>query len=150
MPSLNLIRTANIISLISIAIVSRPSLSSNAFINPVNHLKRTTNIRNLSSTFQIFQMSNPSEDNSFKRARIQDENIKQSAKVIGTHSGTFQADEALGVWLLRQLPDYYKSKVVRSRDSNVLDKLDIVLDVGEFFFAVTIFERKKSSKIFFI
>ena len=26
------------------------------------------------------------------------------AVTIGTHSGTFQADEAMGVWLLRQLP----------------------------------------------
>ena len=56
--------------------------------------------------------------------------VSRSDKIIGTHSGTFQADEALGVWMLRQLPDYRNSKVVRSRDTSVLDKLDIVIDVG--------------------
>ena len=53
-----------------------------------------------------------------------------STKVIGTHSGTFQADEAMGVWMLRQLPQYRNSKVVRSRDKEVLKDLDIVIDVG--------------------
>lgn len=51
-------------------------------------------------------------------------------KTIGTHSGTFQADEALGVWMLRQIAEYRHSKVVRSRDADVLKDLDIVLDVG--------------------
>lgn len=49
---------------------------------------------------------------------------------IGTHSGTFQADEALGVWMLRQLPKYANAKLIRSRDLAVLEPLDIVIDVG--------------------
>ena len=49
---------------------------------------------------------------------------------MGTHSGTFQADEALGVWLLRQLPLYSNSTLTRSRDLKVLETLDIVIDVG--------------------
>jgi uncharacterized UPF0160 family protein len=81
-----------------------------------------------------------------------------SKAVIGTHSGSFQADEAMGVWMLQQIPAYRNSKIVRSRDLEstyyvashtrkitmyihithsritgnllVLDKLDIVLDVG--------------------
>lgn len=53
-----------------------------------------------------------------------------STKTIGTHSGTFQADEALGVWLLRQVPAYRSSPVVRSRDPDTLEKCDIVIDVG--------------------
>eukprot|EP00540_Astrosyne_radiata_P020958 CAMPEP_0116828868 /NCGR_PEP_ID=MMETSP0418-20121206/3882_1 /TAXON_ID=1158023 /ORGANISM="Astrosyne radiata, Strain 13vi08-1A" /LENGTH=317 /DNA_ID=CAMNT_0004457779 /DNA_START=148 /DNA_END=1098 /DNA_ORIENTATION=+ len=36
----------------------------------------------------------------------------------------------MGVWMLRQLPEYRNAKVVRSRDKQVLEKLDIVLDVG--------------------
>jgi len=63
----------------------------------------------------------------YKRAKL-DETI--SEKVIGTHSGTFQADEAMGVWLLRSTPEYRNAKVVRSRDLKVLDPLDIVIDVG--------------------
>lgn len=62
-----------------------------------------------------------------KRAKLSD---TASFKVIGTHSGTFQADEAMGVWLLRQTPTYRNAKVVRSRDLAVLDPLDIVIDVG--------------------
>lgn len=65
--------------------------------------------------------------NPFKRAKL-DSSI--SSKVIGTHSGTFQADEALGVWLLRQTAEFRNAKVVRSRDSSVLSDLDIVIDVG--------------------
>ena len=51
---------------------------------------------------------------------------------IGTHSGCFQADEALGVWLLRRLDQFggENAKVVRSRDAAVLDPLFIVIDVG--------------------
>ena len=63
----------------------------------------------------------------FKRAKLQD---AISPKVIGTHSGTFQADEAMGCWLLRQLPDYRNARIVRSRELPVLDGLDIVIDVG--------------------
>jgi len=68
---------------------------------------------------------------SYKRAKPDaDDAIPNSTKVIGTHSGTFQADEAMGVWLLRQLPEYRNSCVVRSRDPAVLEGLDIVIDVG--------------------
>ena len=52
--------------------------------------------------------------------------------VIGTHSGAFQADEALGVWMLRRLEQFggADAQVVRSRDPKVLEPLDIVIDVG--------------------
>lgn len=48
---------------------------------------------------------------------------------IGTHSGNFQCDEALGVWMLRQLPKWRDSALIRSRDHDVLDTCDIVIDV---------------------
>lgn len=67
-------------------------------------------------------------DASFKRARLDEK--PPSSKIIGTHSGTFQADEAMGVFLLRQTAEYRTSKVVRSRDPKVLEPLDIVIDVG--------------------
>ncbi|KAL7576922.1 hypothetical protein ACA910_006680 [Epithemia clementina (nom. ined.)] len=64
----------------------------------------------------------------FKRVKL---DVKQSDKVIGTHSGTFQADEAMGVFLLRQLPEYRNSPVLRSRDIPLLEeKADIIIDVG--------------------
>lgn len=49
---------------------------------------------------------------------------------IGTHSGSFQADEAMGVWMLRKLPEYASATLVRSRDPKVLEPLTIVIDVG--------------------
>jgi hypothetical protein len=53
---------------------------------------------------------------------------------MATHSGTFQCDEALGVWMLRQLPKWRDAELVRSRDSAVLDAVTaeggIVIDVG--------------------
>ena len=49
---------------------------------------------------------------------------------LGTHSGTFQADEALGVWLLRQLPQYRDAPLTRSRDHATLGPLTIVIDVA--------------------
>lgn len=49
---------------------------------------------------------------------------------IGTHSGHFHADEALAVWMLRRLPRFAQAEVVRTRDLEVLDTCDIVVDVG--------------------
>lgn len=76
--------------------------------------------------------SETSSSTMFKRAKLTDAKTSNtsSKKVIGTHSGTFQADEAMGCWLLRQLPQYRNSPIVRSRDPAVLEPLDIVIDVG--------------------
>lgn len=49
---------------------------------------------------------------------------------IGTHSGTFHCDEALGCFLLKQTPQFKDADVVRTRDPKVLQDLDIVVDVG--------------------
>ena len=65
----------------------------------------------------------------YKRAKL-DPSAPASAGTIGTHSGTFQADEALGVWMLRQTEAYRHARVVRSRDPATLGPLEIVIDVG--------------------
>ena len=49
---------------------------------------------------------------------------------MGTHSGTFQADEAMGVWLLRRLERFASLPLTRTRDVGVLGGLGIVIDVG--------------------
>ncbi|KAF5374755.1 hypothetical protein D9758_000271 [Tetrapyrgos nigripes] len=51
-------------------------------------------------------------------------------KVIGTHNGTFHADEALAVFLLRQTTAYRDASLKRTRDPATLDTCDIVVDVG--------------------
>ena len=49
---------------------------------------------------------------------------------IGTHSGSFHCDEALGCALLQKLDKFAGASIVRSRDPAVLAECDIVLDVG--------------------
>jgi hypothetical protein len=53
-----------------------------------------------------------------------------AAPRVGTHSGTFHADEALGCFLLRQTVRFAGAEIVRSRDPAVLAPLDAVIDVG--------------------
>jgi uncharacterized UPF0160 family protein len=49
-------------------------------------------------------------------------------QTIATHSGPFHADDVFCIAMLRKL--YPEAKVIRSRDDEVLDKCDLVLDVG--------------------
>nr|CAD1819036.1 unnamed protein product [Ananas comosus var. bracteatus] len=49
---------------------------------------------------------------------------------VGTHNGSFHCDEALGCFLIRRTPAFSAADVVRTRDPQVLDTLDAVLDVG--------------------
>ena len=49
---------------------------------------------------------------------------------IGTHSGTFHCDEALGCFLLKLTDQYKTARIVRTRSPEALQPLDIVIDVG--------------------
>lgn len=49
---------------------------------------------------------------------------------IGTHSGTFHADESLAVYMLKLLPQFKDAEVVRSRDPETLETCDIIVDVS--------------------
>lgn len=51
-------------------------------------------------------------------------------QVLTVHSGTFHADEALSVALLRQLPRFADAELRRSRDPAVWDQSTVVIDVG--------------------
>ena len=53
-----------------------------------------------------------------------------SAEHIITHSGTFHADEALAVNLLRKLPRFASAPLTRTRDAATIDAGSIVVDVG--------------------
>lgn len=59
-----------------------------------------------------------------KRAKV------NMTKQICTHSGSFHADEALAVYMLRVLPEFKDAKVVRSRDPAKWEESDIVVDVS--------------------
>lgn len=55
-------------------------------------------------------------------------------KTIGTHSGSFHMDEVLGITMLTKYTQEFKdAKVVRTRDENILNTLDLVLDVGRIY-----------------
>ena len=56
--------------------------------------------------------------------------VKAGCKKIGTHDGKFHADEALGVFLLKLLPEWKDAAIVRTRKQEILDACDIVIDVG--------------------
>ncbi|QKX62397.1 uncharacterized protein TRUGW13939_09556 [Talaromyces rugulosus] len=56
--------------------------------------------------------------------------LKTSGPLIGTHNGHFHADEALAVYLLRLLPEYDASPLVRTRDPARLSECHTVVDVG--------------------
>ncbi|KAJ5689749.1 UPF0160 protein MYG1 [Penicillium macrosclerotiorum] len=54
----------------------------------------------------------------------------KTSPLIGTHNGHFHADEALAVYLLRLLPTYAASPLVRTRDPAQLETCHTVVDVG--------------------
>ncbi|PHH70633.1 hypothetical protein CDD82_7005 [Ophiocordyceps australis] len=62
-----------------------------------------------------------------KRLKV---SAQTAGPVIGTHNGYFHADEALAVHMLRMLPTYQHSPVVRTRDAAVLATCHTVVDVG--------------------
>lgn len=52
-------------------------------------------------------------------------------KSIGTHNGVFHADEVLACAMLSKFTQEFKdAKIVRTRDQSILDKMDLVVDVG--------------------
>ena len=50
--------------------------------------------------------------------------------LIGTHSEVFHCDEVLATTMLLYTSRYRNAAIVRSRDQQVLDTMDIVCDVG--------------------
>jgi len=50
------------------------------------------------------------------------------SKTIGTHNGRFHSDDVFSVALLKTL--HPSAKVIRSRDTEILNTCDLVLDVG--------------------
>lgn len=108
--------------ILTILTLLKPSIAFQAASHLRRHVSTTSTNNILLLTALQMSSSNP-----HKRSKL---NIPKSTKLIATHSGTFQADEALGVFLLRQTNTYYQSPVLRSRDKDEYSKADIVIDVG--------------------
>lgn len=60
---------------------------------------------------------------------------------ICTHSGSFHADEALAVYMLRLLPRFRYAKLVRSRNQLDWEASDVVVDVSGKYDAVKYFDH---------
>lgn len=52
---------------------------------------------------------------------------EKSFKRVGTHDGRFHADEVMATAILKEI---YEIELIRTRDSKILSRLDIVYDVG--------------------
>ncbi|KAK2379140.1 MYG1 exonuclease [Trifolium repens] len=68
-----------------------------------------------------------------KTARVSDSSSPSShasLKRVGTHNGSFHCDEALGCFMIRLTRKFFNAQIVRTRDPQVLEGLDAVLDVG--------------------
>ncbi len=65
-----------------------------------------------------------------KAVIVSDIPVTAAGPVIGTHDGTFHCDEVLAISMLRLLPAYKDSVVVRTRDPAKLAQCQIVVDVG--------------------
>ncbi|KAG2660590.1 MYG1 protein C694.04c-like [Panicum virgatum] len=88
------------------------------------------------SPFPTMASLSPAAASSPKRLRVYSsapaggEDGAGSGKRVGTHNGSFHCDEALGCFLIRLTSQFAGADVVRTRDSQILDTLDAVLDVG--------------------
>ncbi|KAK6250790.1 hypothetical protein SCA6_004795 [Theobroma cacao] len=51
-------------------------------------------------------------------------------KRVGTHNGSFHCDEALACFMIRLTNKFSNAQIVRTTDSQVLENLDAVVDVG--------------------
>lgn len=58
------------------------------------------------------------------------ETKENGVKWIGTHSGTFHADECLACALLSHTKEFSNMVIIRSRDPQILSKCDALVDVG--------------------
>ncbi|XP_074287202.1 uncharacterized protein LOC141612345 [Silene latifolia] len=56
--------------------------------------------------------------------------IHAPLKRVGTHNGSFHCDEALGCFMIRLTDKFSGAQITRTRDPEVLEGLDAVLDVG--------------------
>src|SRR4051812_15352925 len=54
--------------------------------------------------------------------------MEKQLKRVGTHSGRFHADEVMSTAILKELFDF---EIVRTRDPETLNELDLIYDIGE-------------------
>eukprot|EP00919_Chromeraceae_sp_WS-2016_P045117 GHVR01107543.1.p1 GENE.GHVR01107543.1~~GHVR01107543.1.p1 ORF type:complete len:111 (+),score=16.77 GHVR01107543.1:49-381(+) len=52
---------------------------------------------------------------------------------IVTHDGRFHCDDAMAIAMLNRIPEFANFELVRTRDAGIIDRADVVVDVGGIF-----------------
>jgi uncharacterized UPF0160 family protein len=73
-----------------------------------------------------------------KKQVLEEAKSAHQGPVIGTHSGTFHCDEVLACTMLLYTEKFANPLIVRTRDTDVLNKLDLLADVGAEYNAETL------------
>ena len=66
----------------------------------------------------------------FLKDFLENKALRESTKLIGTHSEAFHCDEVLATSMLLRTKEFANSIIVRTRDQTIIEQLDIVADVG--------------------
>ena len=84
----------------------------------------------ITESLQVVGTENKAE---FTEKYLNNKDLRAEFKLIGTHSDCFHCDEVMATSLLLYTKEFEKSIIVRTRDQEILDKLDIQCDVGGVF-----------------
>lgn len=76
------------------------------------------------------QVVGTEDKEAFLRDYLNNQELRKEYKLIGTHSGAFHCDEVMASTILLRTQEFKKSIIVRSRDQDILEQLDILYDVG--------------------
>ena len=66
----------------------------------------------------------------FKAKYLDNAELRAKYKLIGTHSEAFHCDEVLATSMLLRTAEFKNAIIVRTRDQEIIEQLDIVADVG--------------------
>ena len=80
--------------------------------------------------FPKIHIVSSTDGNFIKFMSFLNETLSREYLIIGTHSGTFHADEVLACAMLALSGSYKEIWVVRTRDPEILSKCHIIVDVG--------------------
>lgn len=69
----------------------------------------------------------------FTEKYLNNAELRAEFKLVGTHSDCFHCDEVMATSMLLYTKEFEKCIIVRSRDQEILDQLDIQCDVGGVF-----------------
>jgi uncharacterized UPF0160 family protein len=107
------------------------------FLKKINLFNFFKNKGNYSNYFNLMQMESFTQNKDRLVLTTEDIevfnsylNVNQGRKLVGTHSGCFHADEVLASTIAKYSNEFKDFWMVRSRNYEILNKADLVCDVG--------------------